>query len=284
MSGPRWRVSADPEDIKRPNAARIYDYLLGGGHNFAADRRAADDLLRVAPDIVTAVRANRVFLASTVRYALAAGIRQVLDLGCGLPTAGSAHRIAHAVDPTVRVVYVDSDPVVTAAGRLLARNEHVGVVHADLRSVDTVLAHPETRRLVDFGQPLAVLALCVLHFIPGDLSTIADTLRERISPGSLLAISHATMPPGEDCATKADAVLGLYAQTPTPLHFRPRDQIARLLTGLDLVPPGVVPVNAWDPDGHRGAGAPVTGLLAAVARKPDPLPIWMADVRGASRC
>jgi trans-aconitate methyltransferase len=270
MTGPLWWVSADPEDIERPNAARIYDYYLGGSHNFAADRRAADRLLRVVPEIVAAVRGNRAFVGRAVRFALAAGIRQFVDLGCGLPTSGSVHAIARASSMTARVVYVDADPVVTTfAGRLLARTQHVGVVHADIRSVDTVLAHPEIRRLIDFGRQVTVFATAVLHFIPGDLTELMCSLRERISPGSMLAISHAIQPPGRFCAAKADAVVELYARTPTPLHLRSRDEIAGLLAGFDLVPPGLVPVNTWDADGDHDATTPnVTGLLAGVALKP----------------
>lgn len=230
-------LSWDPADVdlNSPNAARMYDYFLGGAHNFQPDREAAQAVLAVAPEVRQAARANRSFLRRAVRYALDCGIRQCLDLGSGIPTVGNVHEVAQAVDPAARVLYVDNEPVAVAhAEALLRHTDMAGVIQSDIRDTAAVLGHPETRRLIDFNQPIAVLIVSVLHFIPGDVTGLVAALRRPMAPGSLLVISHAS-----PIATReeTDAVQRLYARTPTPVHPRRSDEIRALFAGLDLVHP-----------------------------------------------
>jgi hypothetical protein len=273
-------------DMSQPNAARMYDYFLGGAHNFEADRAAALAVLAVAPRVRNAAYANRAFLGRAVRYALGQGIRQFLDLGSGLPSAGNVHEIVHTTDPTAHVLYVDSDPVVIAhATGLLADTETAAAIEADLCDTATILGHEQTRRLIDFGRPVAVLLVSVLHFVPGTaerLSSVIAGLIQPAPPGSLLVISHAT-PYGS--TEQTNAVQDLYAATSTPLHLRTPAEIHRLFAGLDLIPADphssaageLVPVTRWRPDPGEDqlpdelAASPfIAGFLAGVARKPDP--------------
>jgi hypothetical protein len=234
---PLW--TAADADLDRPNTARICDYCLGGSHNFAADRHAADAVLTVVPEITTVVRANRAFLGRAVRFALGCGIRQFLDLGSGIPTPGGVHTIARNVEPTTRVLYVDGDPVVTAlATAVLAGTDAAGVVYADIRDIPAIVGHTETRRVINFDEPIAVLLLWVLHFIGGDLTDTLGALRKQMTVGSLLTISHTTVGPDPQSAAVADAITQLYARTCTPVHLRTRDEAAELFTGLDLLPAG----------------------------------------------
>ena len=279
-----WNTAA--LDLSRPSAARMYDYYLGGGHNFSVDRAAANQVIAAAPGVLAAARANRAFLRRAVSYALDHDVRQFLDLGCGIPTAGTVHELVHAVDATARVVYVDVDPVAAMfAEQLLDATPTAGVIEADLRNAEAILDHPVTQRLLDFSQPICVLLVCVLHFVDGDIETPIAVLRERMGPGSLLVISHATNP-GVEHTEPAAAVKAVYARTTTPICFRGPDDIAALFTGFDLVPPnpdsgnrpaGLVPVDQWRPEppeeGHVTAideAHPCPVLLAGVGHKPRP--------------
>ncbi|HET8660331.1 MAG TPA: SAM-dependent methyltransferase [Micromonosporaceae bacterium] len=274
----------DGVDLDRPNAARMYDYYLGGAHNFGVDRRAAEAVIAAAPQVVDAARANRSFLHRAVRYALGEGVRQFLDLGAGLPTHGSVHDIVHVTDRAAPVVYVDIDPVAVAHARLiLEANPAAGVVHADIRAIATILDHPITRQLIDYNQPVCVLLVSVLHFVPGNLADVMAALHVRLSPDSLLVISHGT-DPGSRYAAQSDAVKQIYTQTATPISYRTPDEIGALFTGFDFIsphahlpggePPGLVAVNQWRPDGTSPEAVgdervtPLAGFLAAVARKP----------------
>jgi O-methyltransferase involved in polyketide biosynthesis len=273
-------------DMGQPNAARMYDYFLGGAHNFEADRAAALAVLAVAPHVRDAAYANRAFLRRTVRYALDHGIRQFLDLGSGLPSAGNVHETVHATDSAAHVLYVDSDPVVIAhATRLLADTETAAAIEADLRDTTMILGHEQTRRLIDFHRPVAVLLVSVLHFVPGtadDLAGLIADLIQRTQPGSLMVISHATPYTSNE---QTNAVQDLYATTSTPLHLRTPAEIRRLFSGLDLIPADphssaageLVPVTRWRPDpgeeqrpDELAASPFIAGFLAGVARKPDP--------------
>jgi hypothetical protein len=283
MTDPASWVPADI-DLERPNAARMYDYFLGGAHNFQVDRAAAEAVLAIAPDVRDAARANRRFLHRAVGYALDNGVRQFLDLGSGIPTVGNVHEIAHTVDPAARVVYVDCEPVALAHARALLEGlDTVKVVEADIRDTATVLNHPTTRRLIDFDQPVAILLVSVLHFIPGDLTAMTADLRRTMAPGSYLAISHAST---VAATAQTDAVQQLYARTPTPLELRTPEQIRSLFGDLALIPPDprdatvpadLVPITRWRPaDEDRPlppteADSPfIAGFLAAVGHKPAP--------------
>lgn len=192
---------------------RVYDYLLGGALNIAADRAVGDQVLAIAPDTRLAVQANRAFLARAVRYALAQGVTQLLDLGCGLPSAGNVHEIAHTVNPQARVVYVDVDPLAVQAMRTRCADlATVAVIAADLRDPATVLTHPYTRRLIDPTQPVAILLVSVLHFLPGNHTDVVAAYRDATTPGSLLAISTSARPSAPTRPTR------YRPSTPTPAH------------------------------------------------------------------
>ena len=167
MNRPRPRWAPDSVDIERPSAARMYDYYLGGSHNFLADRKLAEEYLRVLPEMPVIARAQRGVLHRAVRFMVESGIDQFLDLGSGMPTTGNVHEIAQTVNPAVRTVYVDVDPVAVAHGRALLRDDegHTGVVHADLRDPGYVLAQPEVGELLDLSRPIGVLMIAVLHFV-----------------------------------------------------------------------------------------------------------------------
>jgi SAM-dependent methyltransferase len=236
-------------DLTRPNAARVYDYYLGGSHNFAIDRQMAQQAIDLWPDVPMIVRANRAFLRRAVRQLIRAGVRQFLDLGSGIPTVGAVHELAQADDPQARVVYVDVDPVAVQHARaILAGNPHTGVIRADLRHPDLVLAHRHLHRLLDLDQPVAVLMVAVLHFVPdadGPARVVA-AYRDALAAGSYLVVSHATA--DGQRPDRAAEHRRLYARTATPMTMRSHAQIAHLLHGWDLLDPGLVRLPLWHPD------------------------------------
>lgn len=255
-----------PLDVDRPSAARIYDYLLGGSHNFAVDREAAARLLQGFPRAAEGSRTNRAFLRRAVRHLIDQGVDQFLDLGSGIPTVGSVHEIAQRAHPGARVVYVDFDPIAVAHSQtILAGNADAAVLAADLADPEQVLAHPTVRGLLDFDRPIAVLMVAVLHFIAGDVSGIVAAYRRAVPAGSYLVISHGSqegLPAGE-----VEALREVYRRTTNPANPRSRAEIADLFAGMDLVEPGVVQVSDWHPDPELGDPACVWGF-GGVARKP----------------
>jgi SAM-dependent methyltransferase len=261
-------VPARPE-ADRPNAARIYDYLLGGSHNFAADRAAGDQAAAVMPELPLIMRAGRAFLRRSLRHLVAAGVDQFLDLGSGIPTAGNVHEVVQQVNPQARVVYVDIDLVAVAcAYALLVDNPRTTVIHADLRAPDRILADPQLRELLDLARPVGVIMSAVLHFVPDadDPAGIVAGYRDAIAPGSYLILGHAAR---DDRIAGQAAATKVWDRTATPLFPRTRDQIAALLADLDLVQPGLVPLPLWRPDGPIDTdGQDRVAGLAAVARKP----------------
>lgn len=243
-------------DVDTPSAARIYDYSLGGAHNFAADRAAAAALFRAIPegDAVLVARANRAFLQRAVRYCCAQGIRQFLDLGSGIPTVGNVHEIAQQVDPACHVVYVDNDPVAVASTRhLLEGVPNTTMVEADMRDVPAVLNADGTRELLDLTQPVALMMVAVLHYVSheDDALAIVNQYRSALAPGSYLVISHTTDDPRPEVAA---AIKKVFDETSTPVTHRDRDEVAALFDGLELVDPGVVWVPQWRPDDESGPG------------------------------
>lgn len=257
-------------NVIRPNVARIYDYLLGGSANFEIDRQAARRITAVMPDLPGVLTANRAFLGRAVAYLADAGVRQFLDLGCGLATMGSVHEAALDVNARdVKVVYVDHDPVVTAHNTKLLQGPDTAVLQADLRDVRAVLGAPEVTGLLDLTRPVAVLLVAVLHFVPESHCPrrIVARYREALAPGSYLAVTHAERATDQLPGTAQAAQL--YSRLVTRIHLRTRDEIAALLEGLDLVGPGLVPIAAWQPERGRVAthGEHArAGALAAVAR------------------
>jgi hypothetical protein len=261
-------------DITRPHAARMYDYGLGGKNHFAADRAVAEQLLGHIPTLRTVARENRAFLGRAVRFLAAeAGIRQFLDIGSGLPSTDNVHEVAQAVAPRSRVVYVDNDPLVLVHARALLASSpqgRAGYIEADLRDPDSILSSPVTREIIDFGQPVALMLVAVLHFLDDDddPAGILSTLLDALPPGSYLAASHSTVehtPPAETAAA-----VGAYRASGVSFQPRESGEFARLaFSGLDLVPPGVVLVSEWRPAeaGPRPSAAEVS-CYGGVARKP----------------
>jgi hypothetical protein len=252
-----------------PHPARIYDVWLGGKDNFAADREAAEAGLKAFPSTVPSVRANRAFLARAVEYLVGeAGIRHFLDIGTGLPSANNTHEVAQAIAPESRVAYVDNDPIVLAHAQALLTSADPGVtgyIDADLRDPGTIVR--EASRILDFSEPVAIMLIAVLHFVPdeADPYQIVDTLKAAVPAGSYLAVSHTAkdiFP--EEMAAFADTM----NQNPaTTVTLRDREQVSGFFRGLDLIEPGVVQVSQWRPRSEAEADAPAA-LWGGVARKP----------------
>jgi hypothetical protein len=263
---PAW--APDEIDLDRPNAARVYDYYCGGAHNFAVDREIGDRAIAAWPKLPLVTRANRGFLRRAVRFLAGRGVRQFLDLGSGIPTVGNVHDVALAADPACRVVYVDIDPVAVLHSRaLLADRPEVTAVHADLRDPRGLLEHPEVQAQLDFAQPVAVLMVAVLHFVPDqdDPAGVVAGYRDAIAEGSYLAICHAT----DDASDLAAEHQAIYAPTATPMTMRSRGEVEALFAGFELVDPGVVYLAVWRPDdGHEVPERPeLFAGYAGVARK-----------------
>jgi len=255
-------------DTSVAHVARVYDYWLGGKDNFAADRVAGDRAIEAYPDIVFSVRANRAFLARTVRYLVReAGIRQFLDIGTGIPTARNTHEVAQAEVPECRIVYVDNDPVVLAHARALLSSAQGGAtayVDADLRDTDKILA--EAARVLDFSRPVAVMLMAILQHIDNeeDPYGIVAKLLAAMPSGSYLAVSH----PASDIEVEAMAEMGkrLNQLMAEKVTFRSQGEVSRFLDGLELVEPGLVRVQQWRPATEAEASSPAA-LWGGVGRK-----------------
>jgi hypothetical protein len=255
-------------DTSVPSVARIYDYVLGGKEHFESDRAAARALLRSLPEARLPAWENRAFLRRAVRYLVAdAGIRQIVDIGSGLPTADNVHEIAHAVDPAVRVVYVDVDPIVLAHGRALLGSPHTAVVTADLRRPDGIFDHPQVRRLLDTTRPYAILLAGVLHHLSDDDDPVGvvDDLTARLPVGGHLLISGFL---GGD-HPRARELERAFAQSGiSTARFRTWPEQRRFFAGLELVEPGLVYVNDWRPDADTPTDSPAHTLhVAGIGRK-----------------
>jgi hypothetical protein len=258
----------DGVETDRPSVARLYDFFLGGHHNYAADRELARRLLQAEPNAKYIVAENRAFLGRAVRYLIDAGVRQFIDLGSGIPTQENVHEIAHRYDPESRVVYVDNDPGVVAHSKhLLGRNPLVSVINADLRDPAAVLAHPEVRRLISFGQPVGLLMVTVLHFVPDsdDPFSIVRRFADSVVPGSYLAISHATNEAAPDTVAEVEKLYNSNAQTSA--HTRPCAEIRRFFDGFDLVEPGLVYLPLWRHDGQVPEHPERAWFYAGVGRR-----------------
>jgi SAM-dependent methyltransferase len=257
-------------DTRRANVARVYDYWLGGSHNFLADQDVARAIAAVTPTAPLIGRANRAFLSRAVRFLAGAGVSQFLDIGSGLPTQGNVHEIAQQASPGARVVYADLDPVVVAHSKaILAGNASAAIIDADLREPAKILGHEETRRLIDTSQPAGLLLVAVLHFIPDaeDPWQIVATLRDALAPGSYLVLCHGT---DEGKPDVARAVSKVYNRSvATPLNLRPRAEILRFFDGFELVDPGLVFIPEWRPEspGDVPSDPGQYGNLVGVARK-----------------
>ncbi|MEJ8641249.1 SAM-dependent methyltransferase [Streptomyces sp. MS1.HAVA.3] len=249
MERPAW---APPGiDISVPSVSRIYDYYLGGSHNFEVDRQAARRAMEFMPGLPKIMQANRAFMRRAVRHAVAEGVTQFLDIGSGIPTFGNVHEIAQAASPEARVVYVDHDPVAVAHSHaVLAEDDRTDIVAADLRRPKEILSSPEVGRLIDFDRPVALLLVAVLHFLEDtdDPYAAVAELRDALAPGSLLILTHASyegIPLTEEAAGE---VVGVYRDIRNPLVMRTGEQIRGFFDGFELLEPGLVSMPDWRPD------------------------------------
>jgi len=257
---PAW--APDVVDLEVPSAARMYDYYLGGSHNFAADRQLAEAALKAWPDTPYMCRANRAFLRRAVTFLAQSGVDQFLDLGSGIPTAGNVHEIVQAVNPEARTLYVDCDAVAAAHGRALLRDEpHAAYVQADLRDPDAVLASPEVKDLLDLSRPVAVMMLMTLHFVPDsdDPVGIVTAYREAVAPGSYFVFTHGT---NEYLPANTGGITKVYENASHGIVPRNRAEIQALTAGWDLLEPGLTDVILWRPDPAELEDDPLSGNVA----------------------
>jgi O-methyltransferase involved in polyketide biosynthesis len=261
-------------DVSRPHSARIYDYLLDGKDNFAADRAVAEQALGAWPAIRVAARENRAFVGRAVRYLAAdAGIDQFLDIGSGLPTASNVHEVAQRINPAARVVYADNDPIVLAHARALLTSTRAGrcaYIQADLREPGKILTDPATRETLDFSRPVALFIVALLHFIPDreEPRRLIKTLVDALPPGSYVVATHGSSE--YHTPETREHVERAYSRGGVSTADRHAAEFAEVVfDGLDLVPPGIVPTSEWRPDvnGHLPAASEVAAN-AGVGRKP----------------
>jgi len=245
-----WSTEDVPLD--RPNVARMYDYYLGGYHNFAIDRQAAERAIAIYPDLPLVMQANRAFLRRAVSFLAHAGIDQFLDIGSGIPTVGSVHEVAQQINPAARVVYVDIDPIAVAHSEaILEGNPHATSIRADARQPDKILAHPALSALLDLRRPVGILMVALLHFVTDDATAIhlVRRLVDGVGSGSFLVLSHATRDTEAVPPEVREQMQRLYGGTSSPLIDRPHDKIAQFFDGLELIQPGVVYVPLWRLEG-----------------------------------
>ncbi|MFC9682070.1 SAM-dependent methyltransferase [Streptomyces sp. NPDC056948] len=249
MERPAWAPRSI--DISVPSVSRMYDFYLGGSHNFEVDREAARRAMEFLPGLPKIVQANRAFMRRAVRYAADQGITQFLDIGSGIPTFGNVHEVAQTASPGARVVYVDHDPVAVAHSQaVLEGNDGAGVVAADLRKPQDILSSPEVERLIDLNQPVALLLVAILHFVEDEddpYGAVAE-LREALAPGSLLVLTHASYEGIPLSPERAGGAVDVYEEIRNPLIMRSREEIARFFEGYDMVEPGLVAMPRWRPD------------------------------------
>ncbi|OLF06505.1 hypothetical protein BLA60_31560 [Actinophytocola xinjiangensis] len=253
-------------DLEKPSAARSYDYLLDGNHNFAVDRAFVEKMLAVQPEVKRFAQVNRAFLRRAVLFMLDQGIRQFLDLGSGIPTVGNVHEIAQEIDPATRVVYVDNEHVAVAHSQLILKdNENAAMVHADIVKPLLVLQDPRTRQLLDFDQPIGILAITIGHYVltEHDPDGVFGAYRDAVCPGSCLAITHLT----NDFLELTNVTEGM-KQSQNRIMARDRDEVTALFGDFELVEPGLVTTSQWRPERASDAQTPdKDGLYAGVARK-----------------
>ena len=266
---PDWLLPEINTSVAHP--ARVYDYLLGGKDNFAADRAVAEAVAKAMPSAREMVRANRAFLGRAVRYLVTqAGVRQFLDVGTGIPTAGNTHEVAQAAAPESRIVYVDNDPLVLAHARALMTSDPAGAtafIHADLHDPDKILDDPALRGTLDLGEPVALMLIAILMYIRDEENpwALVSTLMDALPPGSYLALTHPT------ADFNPEEVAGAVAATEQggiSFTVRSQAQVAAFFDGLELADPGVVPIKAWRLEGVPPDAIHTAYYYGAVGRKP----------------
>ncbi|MEU8617399.1 SAM-dependent methyltransferase [Streptomyces sp. NPDC048623] len=248
MERPAW---APPGiDISVPSVSRMYDFYLGGSHNFEVDREAARKAMEFLPGLPKIMQANRAFMRRAVRHAVDNDVTQFLDIGSGIPTFGNVHEVAQAASDTARVVYVDHDPVAVAHSRAVLEGvDRAAVVAADLRKPREILHSAEVGELLDLDRPVALLLVAVLHFLEDSdepYAAVAE-LVDALAPGSMLILTHASyegIPVPEE---RAGGAVGVYRDIRNPLVMRSHEEITRFFDGTELVEPGVVPMPLWRP-------------------------------------
>ncbi|WP_405590812.1 SAM-dependent methyltransferase [Streptomyces sp. NBC_01190] len=245
--------SVEDIDTSRPHPARMYNYYLGGKDNYEVDRKAAQRVIDLFPDIVPMARGNLKFLHRAVRYMVGHGIRQIIDIGTGIPTAANTHQVAHETSPEVRVAYVDNDPIVaTYAGAHLLAAGNTGFLLGDLRDPESILRHPTVSKLIDFGQPVGLMLVAVLHFIRDDEDPagLVAAYRDALPAGSHLVLSHTT---GDFHRLDGDAgeARDVYRDkgATATLTLRSHHEVSGFFDGFELVEPGLVQPPLWRPDG-----------------------------------
>jgi hypothetical protein len=248
----------------------MYDYFLGGHHNLAIDRAAAQRILDVEPDFALMLQANRSFLRRAVVYATGEGVRQFLDLGSGIPSVRNVHEVAQGLDPSARVVYVDSDPIaISISHDILAGNANAVAINFDATKTEQLLQHPDLRAMVDLSQPIAVLLVAFLHFIADDddVAALVRHLRDEMASGSYLVVTH----PSNILFERSAETLRVYNRSTSQVTLRSQQQIQRFFEGFEFVEPGLVPTPLWRPDSQDDlfVDEPERAqAFAGVARKP----------------
>jgi S-adenosyl methyltransferase len=238
-------------DTTVPSMARAYDFLLGGGHNFAVDRQVAEHAEKLMPGARKIARLNRAFLGRAVRFLAGEGVGQFLDIGSGIPTVGNVHDVAQRAVPGSRVLYVDKDPIAVAHSELmLAENDNADVLQADMRDPDSILGSSQARRLLRFDQPVALLLVMMVHWIPdeNDPYGIIARYREALPSGSYLVLSHVTADHRQDQITDAKDMIK-ESRSADELTPRTHEQVVRMFDGFTLLEPGVVGCGTWRPGG-----------------------------------
>ncbi|SFP03568.1 S-adenosyl methyltransferase [Amycolatopsis arida] len=270
-------------DLEKPSAARVYDWYLGGTHNWAVDREFGRRIMQLWPHAKHGSRHNRQFMNRVVRAAVDAGIRQFLDLGSGVPTVGNVHEVVRERLPEGergRVVYVDYEEVAAAHARLILEREGAtdwaALVQHDMRDPAGILRHPETRRLLDLDEPVCVLMIAVLHFVGPDdgPNELVRAYVDKLAPGSWLGLSHMTTPDDPELAAGVLRFADQYRNTANPVWLRPRDEIAGFFAGLTLLEPGITHLTDWRPDVDPARLPPAEAQArpfawCGVAEKPD---------------
>ncbi|MEV7095882.1 SAM-dependent methyltransferase [Amycolatopsis sp. NPDC051045] len=245
--------------------------MLGGGHNFAVDRAVGAEIERVMPGLRDSARVNRAFLGRAVRYLAGQGIRQFLDIGSGIPTVANVHEVAQAQDPDCRVVYVDRDPVAVAHSELmLAGNDRAAVVHADMRDPEEILDSPQVRGLLDLDEPVGLLMLLMLHWIPDDSAPLelVGRYRAALAPGSFLALTHVT---GDHQGEKLEEATDVIKESRSPdqVTLRTHAEVSALFAGFEMIDPGLVGCGEWRPSGPADIADAAMNMLvyAGIGRK-----------------
>ncbi|WP_131742147.1 SAM-dependent methyltransferase [Actinomadura roseirufa] len=259
----------DQTDLQtdRPHSARVYDYIMGGKDNFAADRETAAQVLADWPGLRTSMLANRACMHRMARYFTGLGVRQFVDVGTGIPSSPNLHEVVQETVPDARIVYVDNDPIVLAHARALLTSTPVGrtaYIQADLRSPDELLGDPVLHETVDLTEPVALTVIAMLQFVE-DAQSLVEALLAPLASGSYLAV---TIPTG-DLAPESERLASEYTRRGIPMYLRGRSEVEALFSGLELLPPGVVPMPRWNPaPGDEPLPDTATNMFAAAARKP----------------